>query len=66
MGASDAFARNAKKLGVDIAAIDAAILSHHHRDHGGGLRRFLELNATVNVFIGELPAGQRLPRFSVC
>ena len=62
MGASDAFARNARKLGIDIATIDAAILSHHHYDHGGGLRRFLELNASANVFIGDLPAGQPTAR----
>ena len=57
MGASDAFARNAECLGIDIASIDAAILSHHHSDHGGGLRRFLELNDRAPVYLGEAPDG---------
>jgi len=57
MGASDAFARNAERLGIDIGAIDAAILSHHHYDHGGGLRRFLELNDHAPIYLGEAPEG---------
>ena len=58
MGASDAFARNAELLGIDLASIDAAILSHHHSDHGGGLRRFLELNDHAPVYLGEAPDGE--------
>jgi len=58
MGASDAFARNAERLGIDIASIDAAILSHHHSDHGGGLRRFFELNDRAPVYLGEAPDGE--------
>ena len=57
MGASDAFARNAERLSVDIAAIDVAILSHHHYDHGGGLRRFLELNHHAPIYLGAAPDG---------
>jgi 7,8-dihydropterin-6-yl-methyl-4-(beta-D-ribofuranosyl)aminobenzene 5'-phosphate synthase len=56
-GASDAFARNAAHLSIDIASIDAAILSHHHYDHGGGLRRFFELNDHAPVYLGAAPAG---------
>jgi 7,8-dihydropterin-6-yl-methyl-4-(beta-D-ribofuranosyl)aminobenzene 5'-phosphate synthase len=57
MGASDAFARNAEHLSIDIAAIDVAILSHHHFDHGGGLRRFLELNDHAPIYLGVAPDG---------
>ena len=57
MGATDAFARNAERLSIDIAAIDAAILSHHHYDHGGGLRRFLELNDHAPIYLGAAPDG---------
>ena len=56
-GASDAFARNAAHLSIDVASIDAAILSHHHCDHGGGLRRFFELNDHAPVYLGAAPAG---------
>jgi 7,8-dihydropterin-6-yl-methyl-4-(beta-D-ribofuranosyl)aminobenzene 5'-phosphate synthase len=57
MGASDAFARNAARLSIDMAAIDVAILSHHHYDHGGGLRRFLELNDHAEIYLGAAPDG---------
>jgi len=57
MGASDAFARNAAHLSIDIAAVDAAILSHHHSDHGGGLRHFLELNEHADIYLGAAPPG---------
>ena len=57
MGASDAFARNAAHLSIDIASIDAAIISHHHYDHGGGLARFLELNDHAPVYLGAAPTG---------
>jgi len=59
-GASEAFGRNAKKLGVDLTQIDMAIISHHHYDHGGGLCFFLENNVKSKVYLGKQPSGNAL------
>ena len=53
MGQTALFAENAAKLGVRLKEADIAVLSHGHYDHGGGLRRFLELNKTAPVYLSR-------------
>lgn len=55
----DAFA-NAAGLGIDLAAVDAAILSHGHYDHADGLPAFFERNAAAPLYVRE---GYDLPHF---
>lgn len=43
-GQSGLFARNAELLGVDLAAVDTAVLSHAHFDHADGFDVFFEEN----------------------
>lgn len=53
-GQSGAFADNAEKLGVDLAGVDIALLSHGHYDHGGGFPRFLEINPTAKFYVNHM------------
>jgi len=59
LGASDAFARNAFALDIDITETDLAVVSHQHFDHGGGLEHFLETNQRAPVYLRESPISDR-------
>lgn len=48
-GQSRKFARNAQRLGIDLTAVDTAVLSHGHFDHADGLDTFFDLVDGVKV-----------------
>ena len=52
-GQTDAFAKNAEALGIDLRRADIAVLSHGHYDHGGGLGTFLEINPSAPVYVSR-------------
>ena len=52
-GASDAFTKNAEKLGISLSEIDSAFLSHGHYDHSGGYEAFFAQNQKAKVYAKE-------------
>lgn len=52
-GATGSFMDNAISMGIDLKAVDIVILSHAHKDHSGGLPKFLELNKQAKVFMSH-------------
>ena len=51
MGPNAMFLENAEELGVDIRAVDTAVLSHAHNDHCGGLELFCRRNDRAPVYL---------------
>lgn len=49
-GMSGNFARNAEALGIDLAQVDAAVLSHGHFDHANGFAEFLQVNDHAPIY----------------
>lgn len=53
-GATEKFADNAQKLGIDLEAVDTVVLSHGHYDHSGGILTFTKYNRTAKIY---MPSG---------
>lgn len=51
MGPNAAFAENAQAMGVDLGAVDTAVLSHGHYDHAGGLDLFCRRNSAAGIYV---------------
>jgi len=50
-GQSDLLITNARALGIDLATVDAVVISHGHYDHTGGLSAFFEVNDHAPVYL---------------
>lgn len=51
MGPDGTFLENARAMGIDLSAVDTAVLSHGHSDHGGGLAAFCAVNQRAGIFL---------------
>jgi 7,8-dihydropterin-6-yl-methyl-4-(beta-D-ribofuranosyl)aminobenzene 5'-phosphate synthase len=49
-GCGDSFAKNAKRMAVNLQAVDCAVMSHNHEGHSGGLDAFFAENTKAKVF----------------
>lgn len=62
MGPAGLLRQNAKALGLDLAAVDLAVISHGHADHGGGLADFLQVNRRAKIYLQESAFGEYFSR----
>lgn len=68
LGPGKQFLKNAETLGIDVSEADAAMISHGHDDHGGGLKAFLSANSKATVYVRQsafLPHYERGMKFDL-
>lgn len=51
LGSDNTLFENAIKRNIDISKVDIVIISHGHIDHGGALKRFLDVNCTATIYV---------------
>lgn len=56
-GQSELFAANAEAMGIQLADVDKAVISHAHYDHVGGFGAFTEINPAAMIYMQK--AGKR-------
>lgn len=50
---AEAFSENVRRLGIDLAQLDFAVISHRHGDHTDGLRYLLAVNPGVTIYVPD-------------
>lgn len=53
LGPDNTVFENAEKRNIDLSDVDTVIISHGHCDHGGALKRFLDINFKADIYIQE-------------
>jgi 7,8-dihydropterin-6-yl-methyl-4-(beta-D-ribofuranosyl)aminobenzene 5'-phosphate synthase len=50
---TETFEHNIKALGIDLARLDAVVISHRHGDHTSGLTYLLGVNPGVTIYVPQ-------------
>ncbi len=50
-GATELMVKNAERMGIDLAAVDLAVVSHGHYDHTGGFPAFCRVNDKAPIYV---------------
>jgi 7,8-dihydropterin-6-yl-methyl-4-(beta-D-ribofuranosyl)aminobenzene 5'-phosphate synthase len=59
---ADVLFHNARQLGIDLAGVDAVVLSHGHNDHTGGLAEVLRRAPGAHLFLHPAALARRYIR----
>lgn len=51
MAYNEKMVQNSKTLGKNLSAVDFAVISHGHDDHGGGAAAFCSVNASAPIYL---------------
>ena len=51
LGSDDTLFDNAVRRNIDLSKVDTVIISHGHFDHGGALKKFLEVNSFAKIYV---------------
>ena len=51
LGSDSTLFENAMKRNIDISKVDTVIISYGHFDHGGALKKFLDINSLANIYV---------------
>jgi len=52
-GQSDIFVRNSVFMGLDLASVNAMVISHGHYDHTGGIAKFCGANSKASIYLQQ-------------
>ncbi len=52
-GSSGALVQNARRMDADLRDVDAVVISRGHKDHGGGLKAFSDVNDQAPIYLGK-------------
>jgi 7,8-dihydropterin-6-yl-methyl-4-(beta-D-ribofuranosyl)aminobenzene 5'-phosphate synthase len=50
---AEIFAHNVRAKGIDLAALDFAVVSHRHGDHTSGLNHLMTVNPDVQIYVPQ-------------